>query len=231
MTESALDMASPDFIDPYLLPGTGILRNLVGAVTSEALNAAEADLSFVRALQFLDSSVPQTNNLHEFQLIHHHLFQDIYDWAGRLRIVDVRKDVPGAEFFMPWQMIENTAEICFRELSEENFLRGLSRDVFVERLAFHYEKINYIHPFREGNGRVQRIFWNRISLQAGWQLDWRPVHGKENHSAARAGSDDQDLLPLIRMFHKIVTIPQSIDSAEWSTQEIQRLSIAPSDEN
>lgn len=89
----------------------------------------------------------------------------------------------------------------------------------------------YIHPFREGNGRTQRVFWNRVSLQAGWQLDWRPVHGEENHTAARAGSDQQDLEPLIRMFDKIVTVPHDVGTDRWSTQEIQRLSIAPSEDD
>ncbi|WP_367379392.1 Fic family protein [Subtercola boreus] len=84
-----------------------------------------------------------------------------------------------------------------------------------------------IHPFREGNGRTQRVFWNRIALRAGWQLDWRPVHGEENHAAARAGSDQLDLRPLIEMFGKVVTLPQNIGHQDWATQEIKRLSIGP----
>jgi cell filamentation protein len=85
----------------------------------------------------------------------------------------------------------------------------------------------YIHPFREGNGRTQRIFWNRLALEAGWQLDWQPIHGEENHAAARAGSDDEDLEPLITMFEKVVTLPSAQDD-RWPSEEIQRLSIRPS---
>nr|WP_228508787.1 Fic family protein [Herbiconiux sp. VKM Ac-1786] len=104
----------------------------------------------------------------------------------------------------------------------------MGRDEFVQRLAFQYEKIDYIHPFREGNGRTQRIFWNRLALEAGWQLDWRPVHGEENHAAARAGSDDDDLAPLIAMFEKVVA---SADAHEHdrAVTEIKRLSIAPAE--
>ncbi|KDA05352.1 toxin Fic [Microbacterium sp. CH12i] len=218
-------MASPDFVDPYLIPGSDVLRNLVGATSASELSFAEADLSFARALQLLEAPAPATNDLRELQAIHSHLFQDVYDWAGELRTVDVRKNVPGAEFFLPYGFIENAAEICFRELAEERLLVGLGRTTFIERLASHYEKINYVHPFREGNGRTQRFFWNRVALQAGWQLDWRPVHCEENHTAARVGSDEQDLGPLIRMFDKIVTEPQELGSDTWATQEIQRLSI------
>ncbi|WP_230672813.1 Fic/DOC family protein [Rathayibacter sp. Leaf248] len=221
-------MASPDFVDPYLIPGTSILRNLVGADSDSVLARAEADLSFARALQLIDAPVPPTNDLAELRAIHRHLFQDVYDWAGQIRIVDVRKDVPGAEYFLPWGLIERAARTSFAELVDDGLLVGLSRPVFVEKLAYHYEKINYLHPFREGNGRTQRIFWNRVALRAGWQLDWRPVHGEENHAAARAGSDQMDLGPLIRMFDKVVTAADARDEPDWPTSEIERLSIGPS---
>lgn len=218
-------MGSSDFVDPYLVPGTDLLRNLVGASSNEELAAAEADLTFARALQLLDSPVSPTNDLDELRRIHFHLFQDVFDWAGQLRTVDVRKNVPGAEYFMPVTHIEHAAAICFQELGKASNLQGLPRDKFVHALAYHYEKINYIHPFREGNGRTQRFFWNRVAYQAGWYLDWRPVHGEENHSAARAGSDDIDLGPLVRMFDKIVIPAKAM--AYTVDDEISRLSIKP----
>jgi cell filamentation protein len=221
-------MGSPDFVDPYLIPGTAVLRNLVGADSVTMLTTAEGDLSFVRALEILDDPVPVTNDLTELKEIHRRLFHDVFDWAGHIRSVDVRKDVPGAEFFMPFGLIERAAEVSFRELAEEDHLKGLSRHDFIQRLAVHYEKINYVHPFREGNGRTQRIFWNRVALEAGWQLDWRPVHGEENHAAARAGSDDGNLEPLIAMFEKVVTRPKGRPAGDWIATEIERLSINPS---
>jgi len=223
-------MDSPDVVDPYLIPGTNVLRNRLGLTSATELSAAEADLSFARVLQLLETPVPVTNDLNELRKIHFCLFQDVYEWAGDLRTIDVRKNVPGAEFFLPVGFIESAAAICFSELADEGFLTGLARENFVQRLAYHYEKINYIHAFREGNGRTQRIFWNRLALQAGWELDWRPVHGEENHAAARAGSDQQDLCPLISMFDKIVTEAQDVELGSWRSQEIQRLSISPTEQ-
>lgn len=222
-------MASPEFIDPYLIAGTSVLRNLVGASTAAKLAAAEADLSFVRALELLDRPIPATSDLTELKSIHHHLFQDVFEWAGEVRTIDVRKDVPGAAYFMPSGLIERSAAICFGELATENHLKRLERRTFIERIAVHYERINYVHPFREGNGRTQRVFWNRIALEAGWQLDWRPVHGEENHAAARAGSDDANLEPLIAMFEKVVTRPIVEGHDEWIASEIGRLSMNPPD--
>ena len=134
-------MASPEILDPYLIPETSVLRNLVCATSTTELVVAEADLSFARALQLLDFPVAATNGLEELKGIHLHLFQDVYDWAGQLRSVDVRKEAPGAEFFMPWSYIESAAAIYFGDLVAERFLVGLSREAFVERLAFHYEKV------------------------------------------------------------------------------------------
>ncbi len=63
----------------------------------------------------------------------------------------------------------------------------------------------YVHPFREGNGRAQRAFWDRVARDAGWYLDWTGVTGEVNDHASRVGSERQDLGPLIAMFDQIVT--------------------------
>lgn len=102
----------------------------------------------------------------------------------------------------------------------------MDRERFIDRLAYHYDQVNYIHPFREGDGRVQRVFWNRISLTAGWQLDWRPVHGDVNDRASRAASDQRDLGPLRAMFDQIVApAPPARDRGRtWREAERQRMS-------
>ena len=161
-----------EFLDPYLDPETGVLRNLTGARTKESLDDAEGSLSFARLVQLMERPPKPTGDLTELRAIHRHLFQDRYDWAGQIRTVDIRKNVEGAEFFRPSGMIERASVFAAGgELHSDNALRGLDRGHFIDRLAYHYDQINYIHPFREGNGRVQRVFWNRIALAAGWQLD------------------------------------------------------------
>ncbi|MFZ2482207.1 MAG: Fic family protein [Propioniciclava sp.] len=164
-------MASTEFVDPYLDPECGILRNKVGARTKVALDDAEGDLSFARLMQLMDHPPKATGDLDELRAIHRHLFQDVYVWAGEVRIVDVRKNVEGADWFLPVSMIGRAAGYAAEELRSDNHLRGLDRESFIERLAYHYDQFNYIHPFREGNGRTQRVFWNRVGRDAGWQLD------------------------------------------------------------
>jgi len=215
-----------EFLDPYLDPETGILRNLIGARTRESLDDAEGSLSFARLVQLTDHPPRPTGDLTELRAIHRHLFQDLYDWAGQIRTVDIRKNVEGAEYFLPSGMIERASAFAAGELHADGNLRGLDRERFIDRLAYHYDQVNYLHPFREGNGRVQRVFWNRIALAAGWQLDWRPVHGDVNDRASRAASDQRDLGPLRAMFDQIVTPapPARSRGKNWREAERQRMS-------
>lgn len=219
-------MASTEFVDPYLDPETGLLRNKLGATTKVALDDAEGDLSFARLMQLMDRPPKATDDLDELRAIHRHLFQDVYEWAGELRTVDIRKNVEGAEFFLPVSMIEQAAHFSAEELRGDNRLRGMDRDRFIDRLSHHYDAFNYVHPFREGNGRTQRVFWNRIARDAGWQLDWRQVRGSTNDAACRAASERCDFGPLRSMFDQIVTkaTPAGERDAAWHAAERARLS-------
>lgn len=223
-------MASTEFVDPYLDPETGLLRNKVGARTKVALEEAEGDLSFACLIQLMDHPVKPTGDLDELRSIHRHLFQDVYDWAGELRTVDIRKNVEGAQFFLPVSMIVRAAGYAERELHADNHLRGMSRDQFIDRLAYHYDQFNYVHPFREGNGRTQRVFWNRVARDAGWQLDWRTVRGETNDQASRAASEQRDFMPLRHMFDQIVSkaTPRGERGSAWRAAERARLSFPTS---
>ena len=136
--------------------------------------------------------------------------------------LNVYRRSPGAEFFLPVAMIERASEFAVGELAAEGMLRGLDRERFISRLAYHYDQVNYIHPFREGNGRAQRVFWNRIALDAGWQLDWRPVHGQVNDLASRAASDQRDLAPLQAMFGEIVAPAPPVRKRDGAWREAER---------
>lgn len=60
-------------------------------------------------------------------------------------------------------------------LEQEDYLCGLPRDTFIERLSWFYGEINVLHPFRLGNGLTQRIFFEQLAIHAGYLLDWRDV--------------------------------------------------------
>lgn len=135
-------MSESFVVDPYLDPDTGILRNLVGAHTQADLDAAETDLVAGRTVLLPATSLPTTADLRELRAIHGHLFQDVYDWAGQLRTVDIAKNLPGAEHFLPWSRIETAAGFLAEQLRDERMLTGLDRDQFIERFADYYDQIN-----------------------------------------------------------------------------------------
>lgn len=191
--------------DPYIDPATGVLFNLVEARTRATLEAAEADLVSARAMQLRYHPAAPTGDLAEFRAIHRHLFQDVYAWAGELRQVDMRKNVAGAQPFLPASVIPRASVFAAEELRQDEMLRGLSRVEFIGRLSHHYDQWNHIHPFREGNGRTQRIFWSRVASDAGWELNWLDVSGTVNDEASRTASEDGDLSLLLAMFELVVS--------------------------
>lgn len=192
------------FVDPYIDQVTGILKNLLGATTAEDLEERETQIVFANQLELESLSIPRTNNLDEVLLIHGQLFKGIYDWAGQIRTVDIKKNDEGAEFFLIVSKITDAANFVFTELAKENLLKDLSKGDFAKRLAHHYDQLNYIHPLRDGNGRAQRVFWTRVAHDAGYELDWDAVVGDENDEASRRAAEDMDLSALKEMFNKIV---------------------------
>lgn len=207
-------------MDPYVDPDTGVLRNKLGVTDKVALADAEGDLSGWRALQLAERTWPVSGDLDELRRIHGSLFQDVYTWAGQVRTVDMRKNVDGAAVFLPWAVIPTATSFLAQRLGEDNRLRGRDRAGFVDGLTDYYEELNYIHPFREGNGRTQRLFWSRVADDAGWLLDWSAVSGAENDHACRLANDEGDKDQLRELMQRI-TRPRQTErlgdaaDAEW----------------
>ncbi|RSX53218.1 toxin-antitoxin system, toxin component [Bifidobacterium goeldii] len=197
----------PDrFIDPYIDQSTGILRNLIGVATYDELQNAEGEFVALRMNEFFTRPVPHmSGSLDDFRMLHRVLFQDIYDWAGEIRTVEIRKNVEGAEFFLPSTNIVMGIGWAQGELRKDDMLSGLDPSRFAQRLAYHYDNYNFIHPFREGNGRVQRLFWTLLCHDAGYDLDWRLVSGEENDEASRLAAEDQNYTMLEAMFRRIAS--------------------------
>lgn len=197
-------MAKPPHVDPYIDPASGILYNKLELTQAGELHKAEHIRASARLLTLPQAGIPHTRDLAELQAIHHHLFQDVYTWAGQLRTVEIRKPVGKAEPFCFASRIPQAAHYCANQLREDSYLKGMPRRTFIERIAYHYDQFNYVHPFREGNGRTLRAMMDRIARAAGYHLSWRHIKPEINHEACRIASEDQNLQPLIEMFDKIV---------------------------
>jgi cell filamentation protein len=150
--------------DPYSYPGTNVLRNKLGLRSAEELVAFEAEITSQRASEPL----PEGDfDYAHYRSIHHHLFQDVYEWAGQQRMVRIGKD--GNWFCFP-EHIEGQMNRLLSDLSEENLLTGLDGASFARRAAHYLAELNAIHPFREGNGRAQLSFVTLLAENAGHPL-------------------------------------------------------------
>ena len=79
--------------------------------------------------------------------------------------------------------------IChLRRARQDKHLRGRDREGFISGLARHLDAVNHLHPFREGNGRTQRIFFSQLSGRAGYLLRWDRISAEENAAASGAGA-------------------------------------------
>ena len=109
-----------------------------------------------------------------YKAVHRFLFADLYDWAGQVRTVNISKKGTN---FCPAKDVEKQADLIFKRLQDRKYLRGLSHDTFVEEITDFYCSTNYLHPFREGNGRTQRTFLTQLIRNAGYELNWSEVDG------------------------------------------------------
>ena len=165
-------MAKYEGQDHYLDPETGVLKNKLGIREEEELKAAEASLVAWRSYQLVEKPIQGHFDLNHLKAIHQHLFQDVYEWAGELRDIDLARN---DSYFANHRYMIEAAGLIFAKLAEENYLQGMDAADFSTRAAYYLGEINALHPFREGNGRAQREFINHLAYNNGYLIDWTNI--------------------------------------------------------
>ena len=158
------------------------LENLLGITDSAELARAEEKISKKKAVEmfesgFLDSL--ESGTFKSLAEIHKKLFEDIYDFAGKLRTVNISKR---GFMFAPVMYLENSIE-TIEKMPQSTF------DEIIEK----YVEMNIAHPFREGNGRSGRIWLDLILKRELKQvIDWSEVD-KEKYLLAMERSPIMDI--------------------------------------
>jgi cell filamentation protein len=166
--------------DPYLYPSSAVLINKFGIRNAKQLDHLERQL----VLQREREGAPGGRfDLKHLRAIHRHLFQDIYDWAGEIRTVEMSK---GGNQFQFRQFIETGMADIFRRLRQAQFLKRLSPEDFAAGAGQIMGDINYVHPFREGNGRTQLLYLEQLAEQAGHKIDLTRLDPRRWIAASRA---------------------------------------------
>lgn len=147
--------------------GTTCLINKLGIRDEKLLEETEGAYTLGKAslleLQPLEGSF----DFAHYKRIHYFLFCDLYEWAGKVRTVNLSKK---GTAFVPADEIEQCAEACFSRMAQIDF-SALSRKEAVAEIADFYNTLNMLHPFREGNGRTQRIFFTQWIRHLGYDID------------------------------------------------------------
>jgi cell filamentation protein len=147
--------------DPYTHENSTVLVNKLDLRDQGELDDFEAEITSARA----GEPLPEGNlDFAHFCAVHHHLFQDVFDWAGTPRTVRILKQ--GSAFCFP-EHIEVQAAKLFSDLKGEKYFENLPANEFAEKAAHFLAYLNAIHAFREGNGRTQLSFFALLADRAG----------------------------------------------------------------
>ncbi len=124
------------------------------------------------------------------QAIHKHIFQDVYDWAGKLLTVEIAK--PGSPFFAFERYLVPSLDKLTADLKAQDELRGLTAEEFATRAGHFLGEVNAVHPFREGNGRTQQEFIRELGLEAGHTIEWKNVSREQMYAASKVSFERAD---------------------------------------
>jgi len=191
------------YIDPdytYTDPKTGLLRNLLNITDPETLLFVESGAVTKRLHELYENPI-KIKGIESLFLIHKRLFQDIYLWAGRKRMVEISKD--GNQFF-PTTHFDNAIKHIDTLIVEFKRIPKNNKKHLAEMLAKILDNVNYLHPFREGNGRAQREFLRLLATEKGLTLDLNPPDNISVYERYMKGTIEGDILTLTELIFELI---------------------------
>jgi cell filamentation protein len=183
--------------DPLCYPGTTVLINLADLTDPTELDDFEFSMYLTRA----EEPLPDGNlGYDHYRAIHHHLFQDIYAWAGEPRTIRTGK--AGNWFCYP-EHLDRQMERAFSLVASRDLLGNLPKSIFAEGAADLLAEINAGHSFREGNGRTQLAYLKLLVVTAGFTFNDDALDPVKVMNAMIASFGGR-LEPLIALINDIV---------------------------
>lgn len=143
----------------------GTLKNKFHILDAKTLKIFEYRNVAVHSIWLLEHTRPKIETLQDLQKVHFFLFRKVYDWAGQIRNYDISKDQTD---FLPYSVIPTAIKNINTSLKKMNKKDKLSTQDY----AFLLDRINFLHPFREGNGRTTKLFLQMLGLNHNQMLDY-----------------------------------------------------------
>lgn len=157
-------------------PNTTVLINKLGIQNQKQLDEIEVAMVSIKSIELELSELPQVMNFQYYKEIHAYLFGELYEWAGTARKINMAKKQTN---FCPFEEIEHVGESIFKRLKKEEYFKDCNQNEFVANIADFYDGLNYLHPFREGNGRCQRLFFTLLCRKCGYELRFGEMDSDE----------------------------------------------------
>lgn len=165
---------SLDALSDDCYPDTSVLVNKYDIRDERQLADVETFIVSTKAAQLELAPLPEILDFNYYKSVHHFLFFDLYGWAGQVRTVDFSKQ--GTQF-CPAVQIEERAALIFGRLQQKNYFKGYSFREYMSEFVDFYCATNELHPFREGNGRTQRVFLTNWIRSIGYDIDFSDIDG------------------------------------------------------
>mgnify|MGYP003097991356 FL=1 len=156
----------------YCYPDSSVLKNKLDIRDPVLLRKVEADLSSARQAEIFRTPVVGRFTATHLCNIHRKLLGDVYSFAGHFRREDIAK---GPTRFVTYSQIKEKLQRLLGQLQQEKWLENVPFEAFAARSAYYMAELNYIHPFREGNGRAIREFMRLLFLHNGYVVQWDAV--------------------------------------------------------
>jgi cell filamentation protein len=160
--------------DPYLYEGTEILKNKFNIKDSEVLNEMEAEYASLRLAQIAETPLIGVYDAEHIRKMHEFIFQDIFDWAGTYRTIDIIKHEPvlgGLSIeYAEYDKIDTALDNEIQNMKAIQWLE-YSIDEQAYLFSLHLSRIWRVHPFREGNTRTITHFCCQYADSIGMNID------------------------------------------------------------
>ena len=192
------------YVDPdyaYSDPETGVLRNRENISDVRLLHVFESMKVSIR-LEELQANPVKIKNISSLLDIHRYLFQDVYLWAGKIRTVEISK---GGRPFFPLSHFRNAFAFIDTLIVEYRNIKRKDKVQLAHKLAEILDSINYLHPFREGNGRSQREFLRLLARDKGLSLNLNPPDNANIYERYMSGTKAGDVEKLATLILEIAT--------------------------
>ena len=193
------------YIDPdftYTDPKTGLLRNLQDITDPDVLIFVESGAVTKRLKELYEKPI-KIKGIDTLFEIHRYLFQDIYVWAGKKRTVEISK--AGKQFF-PTSHFDNAFRYINHLIASFKKIPKDNKQLLAEKLAEILDNVNYLHPFREGNGRSQREFLRLLALEKHLTLNLNPPDNKSAYERYMKGTIESDVRTLTELIFELIGI-------------------------